>query len=326
MPVSCLAATLLRLIASFILEQEVFVASVLHSISTTSLKLFAAASLVLIMGVGVRADVATVLGMERAALADTCKVAEFLDGFAKEVNVDGDALPDVVTDYGLLKCDGSQTMYCGSAGCTRNIYVQRDGGAYDRVAEFLARDLRFDRPLEASFLAVLHGGSCGRSGVETCYRRYRLGGNAVQDLYEEPRDRWFFAAVPAPVAMFEAASGDGLRLVCDGLSVRIHYAPTWMRNDDGSVSVHARDLEKPQGRIEIEIETDRAQPVRVPFSIDDETRSLLSPALATDQPLFTQMMRGRSAVFHLGGSLEHMRSFPLNGSSKALGTLLRNCN
>ncbi len=324
---SCLAATLLRLIASSILEKEVFVASVRHSISTTSLKLFAAASLVLIMGAGARADMAAVLGMERAALAESCQKLEFLGGFAKEVDVNGDALPDVLTDYGLLKCDGTQMMFCGSAGCTQNLYVQRDGGSYDKVAEFLAYDLRFDRPSQAAFLAVLHGGSCGRSGAETCYRRYRLAGKAVQNLYEEPRDRWFFAAEPVPLAMFEAASGDGLRFVCDGTSVRIHYAPTWMRNEDGSVSDHARDLAKPQGgRIKIEIEVDSGQPVRVPFSIDDETRSLLSPALATEQAIFAGLMRGRTSVFHLGGSLEHLRSFPLNGSSKAVGALLRNCN
>lgn len=267
----------------------------------------------------------TVLASERQSLADSCQTLEFLDGFARQVDVNGDAHPDVLVDYGRMKCDGFQSGFCGSAGCTQNLYVQREGGAYDKVAEFLAYDLRFDRPSQASFLAVLHGGSCGRSGAETCYRRYRLAGNDVQGLHEEPRDRWFFAADPAPAAMFEAASGDGMRLACEGASVRIHYGPTWMWNEDGSVSDHVRDLVKPQGRLEIEIEVDRGQATRVPFSIDEGSRTLLSPSLASDQPFFAQLMRGRTAVFHLGGSLEHLRSFPLKGSSKAVGGLLGSC-
>lgn len=319
------AATLPRLIASSILENEVFVASVLHSISIASLKLFATASLALTLSGGVRADIVTVLGMERAALAESCKQLEFLDGFAKEVDVNGDTLPDVLINYGLLKCDGTQMMFCGSAGCTQNLYVQRDGGRYDKVAEFLAYDLRFDRPSQASFLAVLHGGSCGRSGAETCYRRYRLAGTDVQGLHEEPRDRWLFAAEPAPVAMFEAASGDGIRLICDGTSVRIHYGPTWMWDEDGSVSDHARDIAKPQGRIEIEVEIDRGKATEVPFFIDQGSRTLLSPAFATDREFFAGLMQGRTAVFHLSGSLEHMRAFELKGSSKAIGALLRGC-
>lgn len=272
------------------------------------------------------ADIGAVLERERAELAQTCgPLLEFLDGFATSVDVDGNALPDILVDYGRLSCDGSRMMFCGSAGCTQKIYLGRSGGAPEMVGEFLAYELRFDRPSQGSFLAVLHGGSCGRAGAETCFRRYALSGGAVVALEEEPRDRWFFTASPSPSAMLATPDGDSLRLVCDGGALRIEYGPTWLWEDGGSVSEHARDLAKPQGRIEIDIEVDRGQPTPVAFMIEETARVLQSPTFAPDEPLFAAMMRGSGMDLHLGGSLEHLRNVTLKGSSRAIGSLLRAC-
>lgn len=272
------------------------------------------------------ADLQTVLQQERTDLAETCSdTMQFLDGFAREVNVDGDGRPDILVDYGRLSCNGTQMMFCGSAGCTQKIYLARPDGSHAMIGEFLAYELRFDRPSEGTFLAVLHGGACGRAGVETCFERYALSGDTIATLPEEPRDRWFYTAAPRPSAMLATSDGDSLRLVCDGNALRIQYGPTWMWSEDGSVDQHARDLAGAQGRIEIEIEVDRGQPTAVPFMVEETARVLQSPTLAPNQPFFAAMMRGNRLDLHLGGSLEHMRGFTLKGSSKAIGSLLQAC-
>lgn len=272
------------------------------------------------------ADLQSVLQQERTDLAEMCGATmQFLEGFATEVDVNGDTAPDILVDYGQLSCDGTRMMFCGSAGCTQKIYLGRADGSHAMVAEFLAYGLRFDRPSEATFLAVLHGGSCGRAGVETCFKRYALTGSTVAALPEEPRDRWSFAQAPVPSATLATSDGDSLRLVCDGTALRIQYGPTWMWSEDGSVSQHTRDLAGAQGRIEIELEVDRGQPTAVPFMVEETARILQSPTLAPGQPFFAALMQGRGVDLHLGGSLEHMRGFTLKGSSKAIGSLLQAC-
>lgn len=272
------------------------------------------------------ADLQTVLQQERAGLAESCPDGmEFLAGFAAPVNINGDATQDILVDYGQLSCNGTQMMFCGSAGCTQKIYLGRADGSHAMVGEFLAYELRFDRPTEGTFLAVLHGGSCGRAGAETCFQRYALSGETVEMLQEEPRDRWYFTEGPSPSATLATSQGDSLRLVCDDGSLRIQYGPTWMWEENGSVADHARDLSKPQGRIEIEIEVDSGQPTAVPFMIEEAARVLQSPTLAPGQPFFAALMQGSFVELHLGGSLEHLRSFTLKGSSKAIGSLLQAC-
>lgn len=272
------------------------------------------------------ADLQSVLQQERTDLAEMCGATmQFLEGFAREVNVDGDAAPDILVDYGQLSCDGTRMMFCGSAGCTQKIYLGRADGSHAMAAEFLAYELRFDRPSEGTFLAVLHGGSCGRAGAETCFKRYALTAGTITALPEEPRDRWSFAPAPVPSAMLATSDGDSLRLVCDGAALRIQYGPTWMWSEDGSVGQHARDLAGAQGRIGIEIEVDGGQPTAVPFMVEETARVLQSPTLAPGQPFFAALMQGSSVELHLGGSLEHLRSFTLKGSSKAIGSLLQAC-
>ncbi|WP_139111064.1 hypothetical protein [Stappia indica] len=272
------------------------------------------------------ADLQSVLQQERTDLAEMCGATmQFLEGFAREVNVDGDTAPDILVDYGQLSCDGTQMMFCGSAGCTQKIYLGRADGSHAMVGEFLAYELRFDRPSEGTFLAVLHGGSCGRAGAETCFKRYALTGSTITALPEEPRDRWSFAQAPVPSAMLATSDGDSLRLLCDGNALRIQYGPTWMWSEDGSVSQHARELAGAQGRIEIEIEVDGGQPTAVPFMVEETARVLQSPTLAPGQPFFAALMQGSFVELHLGGSLEHLRNFTLKGSSKAIGSLLQAC-
>ena len=212
------------------------------------------------------ADLQSVLQRERTELAEMCGATmQFLEGFAREVNVDGNGAPDILVDYGQLSCDGTRMMFCGSAGCTQKIYLGRADGSHAMAAEFLAYELRFDRPSEGTFLAVLHGGSCGRAGAETGFKRYALTGGTITALPEEPRDRWSFAPAPVPSAMLATSDGDSLRLVCDGAALRIQYGPTWMWEENGSVSQHARDLAGAQDRLEIEIEVDGGQPTAVSF-------------------------------------------------------------
>jgi len=120
-----------------------------------------------------------VISQERTALSESCSSLELLDGFATTVDVNGDNLPDVVTNYQRILCDGSQMMFCGSGGCTRNVFIQRPDGSFFQVGSFLTYEIEFDSPADASFLVAAHGMNCGQSGVETCQLRFQVSGDTA---------------------------------------------------------------------------------------------------------------------------------------------------
>jgi hypothetical protein len=64
------------------------------------------------------------------------------------------------------------SLFCGTGGCRRQIYVSRDGGyvlAFDRVIRlFKIRKAKGRRLLDLDF----HGSTCGGAGVEECPRGY----------------------------------------------------------------------------------------------------------------------------------------------------------
>lgn len=90
------------------------------------------------------------------------------DIFSK-VDVNGDGIADWMIDYERAQ---NPSLFCGTGGCRRQVYVSRDGGyvlAFDRVIrQFKLRKAKGRRLLDLDF----HGSTCGGAGVEECPRGY----------------------------------------------------------------------------------------------------------------------------------------------------------
>ena len=132
------------------------------------------------------ASIEALLEAERTDLSGTCNSITFTNEFLQRNEITGDGLDDAVVDYRGLVCDGSSMMYCGSAGCAMNIYVQRTDGSFLKAGGMYAHALEFDRPdpKEPSFLAYLHGNECGRSGAEACIIRFAIRDGQIVELGE----------------------------------------------------------------------------------------------------------------------------------------------
>jgi hypothetical protein len=111
---------------------------------------------------------------------DECKrqggsKATFAPDTVRKVDLNGDGVDDYIISYRKTECAGANAVYCGTAGCTTEIYVTLSGGRQrlvfsDRVwdIEFLpgegARTLRFQ----------MHGSYCGGPGAMECHKEHKI--------------------------------------------------------------------------------------------------------------------------------------------------------
>lgn len=99
----------------------------------------------------------------------------FAPDTVRRIDLTGDGRDDYIVSFAGTKCEGRLAVYCGTGGCTHDVYVTRANGRQrmvfsDRVRgyEILpgegARTIRFD----------MHGSYCGRSGAEDCFKEHRI--------------------------------------------------------------------------------------------------------------------------------------------------------
>ena len=105
-------------------------------------------------------------------------------GFETRRDINGDGVPDIILDYGAFRCGDSVSFFCGTAGCTQQVFASLPGGGYAKVLDDNVRELTF-RTIKGRPAMVLssHGSACGRSGAENCGttlfwngRTFRRGG------------------------------------------------------------------------------------------------------------------------------------------------------
>ncbi len=92
-------------------------------------------------------------------------------GFVRQIDVDGDGLNDVVLDFGGLQCDGSYP-YCGTGGCTQEIWLADRAGPYRLLLSDLIQTIEYPAP--GTLRLTLDGGDCGLSGAEICVYGYSV--------------------------------------------------------------------------------------------------------------------------------------------------------
>jgi hypothetical protein len=97
----------------------------------------------------------------------------------RAADVDGDGLNDVLIDYLGLICDGMQA-YCGTGGCTQEVWLADRGGPY----RLLVSDqiVRIELPEPGRLRITRDGGWCGLSGAEACVDDYSVENGALVPL------------------------------------------------------------------------------------------------------------------------------------------------
>lgn len=97
---------------------------------------------------------------ERATLAK---------GFVARRDINGDGTEDFILDYGKFRCGTLGSFFCGSAGCTTQVFASLPNGGYARVLDANVQDVQFrtvgGRPV---MILGLHGSACGKVGAAPC--------------------------------------------------------------------------------------------------------------------------------------------------------------
>ncbi len=107
-----------------------------------------------------------------------------LDRYERTLDLNGDGLPDFVTDLAGIECAGAWTAFCGTAGCPVTTWLSETDGRHSRFD--LGYLQGFEIVDEATPLprlrAFYHGSLCGedRIGVEGCSRLWTFAGNIPQ--------------------------------------------------------------------------------------------------------------------------------------------------
>jgi hypothetical protein len=103
------------------------------------------------------------------AMKDCHEKVKFEKGFLTRRDINGDGVDDFILEYGHFACGASVSLYCGSAGCSTQVFASLSRGKFTKVLDDNVRGIKFEtvrgRP---AMLLELHGSSCGKVGSAPC--------------------------------------------------------------------------------------------------------------------------------------------------------------
>lgn len=107
----------------------------------------------------------------QAELRDTvesCKPQKptFPKGFLTRKDVNGDGIPDFILNYSGVACGNNSSAFCGSHGCSVQIFASLPNGSFAKVLDMLAFDVAVRHVHGRPAIAVTAVG-CGK-GPATC--------------------------------------------------------------------------------------------------------------------------------------------------------------
>lgn len=128
-----------------------------------------------------------VLEATELAMADCEEMGgtpEALPAYATRIDLNGDGVPDVLTDLAGLQCTDAWSAFCGSAGCPVTAWLSQPDGRFARfdfghLQAFEFADMVDGLPvLRASY----HGAFCGegQAGAEGCTRLWTFASDAPE--------------------------------------------------------------------------------------------------------------------------------------------------
>ncbi|WP_424932031.1 hypothetical protein [Amaricoccus macauensis] len=152
------------------------------------------------------------------------------EGYETTVDLNGDALPDYILDFGKIECGGAGGPGCGSFGCEISVWLSRPNGEYQQIP--LGRGMSYDllRPAVAlpSVQVIKGGQACAGAGLSSsvCTQTWHFAGETpeagpvVMPAPRRPEKR------PPPEALprLPAEPGWTLRQSADGRPVALGIA------------------------------------------------------------------------------------------------------
>jgi hypothetical protein len=103
------------------------------------------------------------------AMKDCDKKVKFAKGFLTRRDINGDGIDDFILDYGHFACGENVSLYCGTAGCSTEVFASLSDGNFVKVLGENVRGIEFrtvrGRP---AMLLELHGSACGKAGAAPC--------------------------------------------------------------------------------------------------------------------------------------------------------------
>lgn len=131
--------------------------------------------LFIMVGVVPAAALPAAVRTEIAELRESCRTGgqPFLPrpGFLRRFDVNRDGRMDIIMDLARLNCGRFSSGYCGSAGCTINVFVSTDRKFVNFLGHTVDSLRLFIRRGETVMLVEFHGDICGRAGAERCRQR-----------------------------------------------------------------------------------------------------------------------------------------------------------
>jgi hypothetical protein len=88
-------------------------------------------------------------------------------------DLNGDGGEDWIIDFSKLRCAGSPNPFCGSGGCSLQIFLWSSGSTWRSVFDELVQQYRLTRIQGRRGIELtLRGKACGRTSAQTCRKRY----------------------------------------------------------------------------------------------------------------------------------------------------------
>ncbi len=101
----------------------------------------------------------------------------------KAEDISADGVEDFFIDYSAYACRGSGQIFCGSGGCTLQIFLSAGRNRWAKAFDELVQGFSLAQEQGRAVAAVEVGGlACGRSRSETCKRRIVASGTTLRDL------------------------------------------------------------------------------------------------------------------------------------------------
>ena len=111
---------------------------------------------------------------KECADADDGKVT-FKPGLVHKLDLTGSKRADYIVDFENLGCSTFESIYCGTGGCTHNIYVTTRTGTVRRIFSGRVRAYWISKAAGPKTITFdLHGSFCGKAGVYACRKKKRI--------------------------------------------------------------------------------------------------------------------------------------------------------
>ena len=95
-------------------------------------------------------------------------------------DLNGDGGEDWIIDFSKLRCAGSPNPFCGSGGCSLQIFLWSQGSVWISVFDGVVQKYRLLRFQQRRAIELtMRGEGCEKSKAGVCHRRFFFGSTAL---------------------------------------------------------------------------------------------------------------------------------------------------